>query len=332
MKIKLFFLLVLIAPLSAIAQEDSRIGLTLGFGSTDYEYSRVLEESGDIANNDADFSTTYYGFDYGFGNHTFALTVAGSGSETVDQSGTYFDDAYYSNRDHELEFEDFSINYTYRLNSNWRVGIGYNEFTTDTVLDYSEDVPFTGIGYDNDNQYTWNYDHIDESTSDGMTVFAGYVTPLSNNLFFTARLGYTKQDYEATGNWTDVISGLSNEFNSCLSGNGCPDGYSYSGPTSAGINGYGFEGNFKSTGDASAAVFGLGLVWSLNPKNSITFEYSFRSFDYGELNSSSSQTATGYFANYSVDEGPTSNDNSVTNDEIEEDLSFFTVRWRYAIK
>ncbi len=32
-------------------------------------------------------------------------------------------------------------------------------------------------------------------TSDGLTIFAGYVQPMSNNLFATLRVGYTQQDY-----------------------------------------------------------------------------------------------------------------------------------------
>jgi len=323
-------LVLLTSPLVLFSQEQTRMGLTLGFGSTDYDFSIEFTDDGTIANNDADFSTSYVGFDYGIGKHTFNVILGSSGSEQIDQSGSAFDDYYYENRYHELEFEDISFNYIYRLNNNWQIGLGYNELTKDTTYDYYQDNDFPfdvwGAG-----SYRWTLNESLESTSDGLTVFAAYLAPIANNLFFTARLGYTQQDYEENGKWTDIFSGLSTEYNNCLSGNGCPDGYSYSGPSSDGLNGYGFSGDYTRSGDASAAVFGIGLAWSVNPKNLITFEYSVRSFDYGELDSSSSYSTSGYWAVSAGDDGFGTNQ-EVLDNAVEEDFGFFSVKWRYRIQ
>ncbi len=62
-------------------------------------------------------------------------------------------------------------------------------------------------------------------------------------------------------------------------------------------------------GDASAAVLGIGVVWVLNPKNTISFDYAVRSFDYGVLSLTQSDKATGYFSG---------GDDSVTQPETSE--------------
>ena len=324
---KKIFTLFLVLPIILSAQENSRIGVSLGFGTTDYDFTEVLENSSREV--DSSHSTQYLGVDYGFGNHTFAITTAVADLDEVNELGSYYDDFYYPIRSADLEFDDFNLTYTYRLNANWQVGIGYNELTQEYNKNYKNNVDFDGIGYDDNNQYTWTYSDGSDVSSDGFTIFAGYVQSMSNNLFATARIGFTQQDYSKNGSWADLISGLSPEFDSCLSGNGCPAGYTSSNPQTAGLNGYGFEGNYTLEGDASAAVFGVGVVWVLNQKNTISFDYAVRSFDYGTLSLTDSEKATGYF---------TGGDNSVAppttaeyESELEEDYSFFSIKWRYKL-
>ena len=324
---KKIFTLFLVLPIILSAQENSRIGVSLGFGTTDYDFTEVLENSSREV--DSSHSTQYLGVDYGFGNHTFAITTAVADLDEVNELGSYYDDFYYPIRSADLEFDDFNLTYTYRLNANWQVGIGYNELTQEYNKNYKNNVDFDGIGYDDNNQYSWTYSDGSDVSSDGFTIFAGYVQSMSNNLFATARIGFTQQDYSKNGSWTDLISGLSPEFDSCLSGNGCPAGYTSSNPQTAGLNGYGFEGNYTLEGDASAAVFGVGVVWVLNQKNTISFDFAVRSFDYGTLSLTDSEKATGYF---------TGGDNSVAppttaeyESELEEDYSFFSIKWRYKL-
>ena len=325
---KKIFAIFLIIPIILSAQESSRIGVSLGFGTTDYDFTEI-DSSEQTKEFDSSHSTQYLGLDYGFGKHTFAVTTAVADLEEVNEAGSYYDDFYYPIRSAELEFDDFNLTYTYRLSSSWQVGIGYNELSQEYNKLYSNNIDFDGIGYDDNNQYTWTYSDGRDVTSDGLTIFAGYVQPMSNNLFATLRIGYTKQDYSTDGSWGDIISGLSSEFDSCLSGNGCPTGYFYDGPQTAGVNGYGYEGNYALEGDASAAVLGVGLVWVLNPKNTISLDFAVRSFDYGELSLTQSSKATGYFAG--GDTQVPQPDTSDFESELEEDYSFISIKWRYKL-
>ena len=325
---KKIFAVFLVIPIILSAQESSRIGVSLGFGTSDYDFTEI-NSSEQTKEADSSHSTQYLGLDYGFGKHTFAVTTAVADLEEVTEAGSYYDDFYYPIRSAELEFDDFNLTYTYRLSSSWQVGIGYNELSQEYHKSYSKNIDFDGIGFDDNNQYTWSYSDGRDVTSDGLTIFAGYVQPMSNNLFATVRVGYTQQDYSTEGSWSDIISGLSSEFDACLSGNGCPTGYTYSGPQTAGLNGYGYEGNYTLEGDASAAVLGVGVVWVLGPKNTISFDYAVRSFDYGQLSVTESDNATGYFAGGDTQVSP-----PVTSDlesELEEDYSFFSIKWRYKL-
>lgn len=325
---KKIFTLFLVLPIILSSQESSRIGVSLGFGTTDYDFIE-LDSENNTQEVDSSHSTQYLGVDYGFGNHTFAITTAVADLESVSEQGSYYDDSFYTIRSAEMEFDDFNVTYTYRVNSSWQVGIGYNKLTQDYQKNYKNNVDFDGIGFDDNNQYTWTFTDLEEATSDGLSIFAGYVQPMSNNLFATVRFGYTEQNYSSKGVWDDTISGLSSEFNSCLSGNGCPDGYNYNGPQTAGLNGYGYDGSYSFEGDALAGVFGVGLVWVLNPQNTVSFDFSVRSFDYGELTLSSSSRATGYFSGGDTQVSPV--DSSPVESELEEDYSFISVKWRYKL-
>jgi hypothetical protein len=325
---KKIFTLFLVLPIILSAQENSRIGVSLGFGTSDYDFIEIDSENETIEV-DSSHSTQYLGVDYGFGNHTFAVTTAVADLEEVNEAGSYYNDSYYPIRSAEIEFDDFNLTYTYRLNSSWQVGIGYNKLTQDYHKNYIKNIDFEGIGLDANNQYTWTYTDLEEATSDGLTIFAGYVQPMSNNLFATARVGFTQQDYSTEAVWTEITSGFSPEFDSCLSGNGCPSGFAYNGPQTAGLNGYGYEGNASLKGDATAAVFGVGVVWVLNQQNTVSFDFAVRSFDYGELTLSESSSATGYFSGGDT-QVPTV-DSSPVQSELEEDYSFFSVKWRYKL-
>jgi hypothetical protein len=326
---KKLFALVLMLPIALISQEDSRFGVSLGFGTSEYDFTELNLDTSKTKTIDSSHSTQYLGLDYGFGNHSFAVTTAVADVEVADETGNYFDDYYYPTRSMDLEFDDFNLTYTYKLSAKWQVGIGYNELNQTHDRTYSNDVDYAGIGYDDNNSYTWTYGDINEVTSDGLTAFAGYVQPFSNKLFGVARIGYAQQDYSAKGSWSDIISGLSPELDACLAQNVCPTGYVSNNPITAGLNGYGFQGDYTLEGDASAVVVGFGFVWVLSPKNTISFDYAVRSFDYGELTLSDSSIATGYFTGGDAQVGAV--DSTPFEREVEEEFGFFSVKWRYKL-
>lgn len=302
MKKILIFSFALITPLLfAQDQPQPRYGLSIGFTSIENEFLSTGDD-GLTRTFDTDFTALTYGFDVNVGKHGFNLQLQGSDAENSDIGGTYFSQAGRAaiGDSRDLDFDDFSVGYSYRFNSNWIASIGYNSTTTDYT--YTNIIPRTG--------YQWDRADSGEIERTGFTLLAGYNTPLSNNLFFTAKIGYIQADLDETSSGQDVISGIEGSF-------------SY-------INGDGFNISETYEGDSTAGVFGVGLVWLAAPKHQIRFDITVRALDYSNVSGTYNESpiqADGYF---SQGYGDYSSQSDVT-DEITDDFYFTSVSWRYAL-
>ena len=132
MKNILIFSFALAPLLFAQDQQQPRYGLSIGFTSIENEFESVADD-GLSRSFDTDFTALTYGFDANFGAHGFTLQLQGSDAENSDIGGTYYtqEGRTATGDSRDLDFDDFSVGYSYRFNSNWIASVGYNSTTTD---------------------------------------------------------------------------------------------------------------------------------------------------------------------------------------------------------
>jgi len=314
---------------SFVASQDFKWGLSVGINQVDNEYVST-DTDGSEVNRDTDWSALTYGLDVSSGKHSFNVSFGAADEETPSFSGS---GAYESSANDtvSLDMEDFSMNYTYRLNPNWTIGLGMNELTHDFAFATSEDISWNGDQWDADGSYSRGYTDNEEINIDGLTLLVGYNTQLSQNWFFTTKIGYLQQDLEFTGTSNSTYTGFSPTLNSCYSGGTCPVVYNPPIAANTGLEGDGYTDNYKYTGDASSVVFGIGLVWVVNPRNQIYFDYTIRGLEYDDLDYTVTGGARpgGFFDTY-VGEPPVTNTEQIS-DKVENDYHFFSMRWRYSL-
>jgi hypothetical protein len=314
---------------SFVASQDFKWGLSVGINQVDNEYVST-DTDGSEVNRDTEWSALTYGLDVSSGKHSFNVSfgTADEESPSFSGSGAY---EFSANDTVSLDMEDFSMNYTYRLNPNWTIGLGMNELTHDFEFASSEAISWNGDRWDADGSYNRGYTDDEEINIDGLTLLLGYNTQLSQNWFFTTKIGYLQQDLEFTGTSSSTYTGFSPTLNSCYSGGTCPIVYSPPIAANTGIEGDGYTDNYKYTGDASSVVFGMGLVWVVNPRNQIYFDYTIRGLEYDDLDYTVTGGArAGGFFDAFVGEPPVTNTEQIS-DKVENDYHFFSMRWRYSL-
>lgn len=312
---------------SFVASQDFKWGLSVGINQVDNEYVRTNVD-GEVTNRDTEWSAWTYGLDVSSGKHSFNVSVGAGDDETPSFSGT---GAPQSSGTYQLDMNDLSLNYTYRLNPNWTIGLGMNEISHDFQYAESTVKPWGGDPWDADASYNRAYEENSEINIDGLTLLLGYNTQISQNWFFTTKVGYLQQDLEISGTEVVTYSGFSSTLNSCFSGSTCPITYSPPFVPNSGIEGDGFTDKVVASGDATSVVFGMGLVWILNPKNQIYFDYTIRGLEYDDLSGSRQGDARpgGYF---DLNQEGTDIDEPIADtSKVENDYHFFSIRWRYAL-
>ena len=329
---KYFFTSALLVPALLIfsslsSAQELKWGVSVGINQVDNEYVST-DTDGDILNRDTEWSALTYGIDVSSGKHSFNISIGTGDDETPSFSGTR---ASENSGTYSLNMDDLSLNYTYRLNPNWTIGLGINELSHDFAYAESNDRQWNGDQWDPDGSYNRAYTDNEDISIDGLTLLLGYNKQISQNWFFTTKVGYLQQDLEFTGTEVVTYSGFSSTLNSCYSGGACPVTYSPPIPANSGIEGDGFTDNYKYTGDASSVVFGMGLVWIINPKNQIYFDYTIRGLEYDDLDYSITGAARpgGFFDTYQEDTG-IDNTDTISN-KVENDYHFFSMRWRYSL-
>ena len=311
---------------SFVASQDLKWGVSLGINQIDNEYVNT-DTDGEITNRDTDWSALTYGLDVSSGKHSFNVSIGAADSETPSFSGA---GAPQVDGTFDLDMDDLSLNYTYRLNPNWTIGLGMNEVSHDFQYAESNVNQWNGDQWDADGSYNRAYEEDSEINIDGLTLLLGYNTQLSQNWFFTTKVGYLQQDIDISGTEVVTYSGFSPTLNSCYSGGTCPVTYTGISPNT-GIEGDGFTDNVVASGDATSVVFGMGLVWIVNPKNQVYFDYTIRGLEYDDLNGSRKGGARpgGFFDVY---QGDTALDESISDSsKVENDYHFFSMRWRYSL-
>jgi len=335
---KCIYLSIIMLPFtltsSMVSAQELKWGLSLGVTQVDNEYLNETEE-GETITRDVDWLSTQLAIDVSTGPHSLSLSTATADDETPSFAGTYYNDldpSVFSQSSLSMDLDDLSINYTYRLNANWTIGLGFNQiehaFSESRLRSYSNPTDL----WDNDNSYDLSYIDNEALNVDGTTLLLGYNNQIAEKWFFTAKLGYIQQELDFSGQQTWTFTGFSETLNNCLKGGTSPCEYTYTPPIPAnsGIEGDGYINDYVTTGDADSVVLGIGFVWLLNPKNQIYFDYTLRGGEYDSLTYTPNDRAKpgGYLA---IDDSEAFRQPTVSNDSIENDYYFLSVRWRYSL-
>ena len=315
-------------PVFAQDANPIKWGISLGTGTTTYE-SIILTDSTDGGDqlkrtDEVDLTSMLLGFDARSGKHQVSFSTNTADEESMSISGSYYDG--YTAPSRTSDFDDQSFTYTYSLTDKWKFSLGYNTLTIDKGWANSYDRTNTFV--QGNAPDTWTVTDLSSISTErsGATALISYVQPFgeSGKWIAVTRFGFTVQDYEASGTGTTLISGVDAASEACWNGTTCNlGGASYQ------MNGDGFNNTFTTTGDNTSGVFGLSLIYVLdNPRHTLNFDFTTRTNDYGELkNSDTSVALDGFFTR---DLGTETFDSNSDN-ETEETLWSFTVKWRYGL-
>ena len=351
-KFKSFFVLFSLITLgfSVQAQESNPIkwGIGLGAGLMEFEQTENIEDDELIMT--ADLGITMVTLDASSGKHSFSYSTATASEEAFDITGSYVTNSTATGRTRGQDYSDNSFTYMYQLAPKWRIGFGYNNQTMDgslaTVFDgYSSDTSFTGGNaqfYPNNEDKLWGFTNagsVDREIS-GATFLVSYVTPLgsSGKWFLESRIGVTEQDYKNTYDGGLAITGFTPFTQTCYNGGACPTGFGGNfniGSISAAnggpgiLNGDGYKRDWLQKSDTQGYVTGFTLIYSVNPKNSISFGFATRDNDYGSLDQTYTSVPLGGLITRG---GSTTAENTEDFErEVEEYQFTWSVRWRYAL-
>jgi len=317
----LFSLLAL--GIQAEAENELRWGISLGSGAITFESDQTDSDTSDYYSSEADYNPTIFGFDVSNGTHSVSFINTSSGSEDLDTSSSTTSD--YNTLSAERDYDEMSITYLYRINNSWSVGLGYNKISNDSsrVRAASWDYFDSWQSWTNatdPGQYTFTRTLENESEMDGLTLLATWVKPIesSPNWVFAAKMGLADTEYSNSFSGTNVLSGVPVDLNTYLID------YGY-----GNANGDGWDWSGTETGDNIAAVFGLTMVYIVNPQNTISFNYDTRVDDFGELTADYVETPRGGWV--TAEDEELQGTETYNNIEIEQTNWKFTIVWRFAL-
>jgi hypothetical protein len=313
------------------ANAEWKFGISVGQSDIDYDIQRSYADAGDSFE-DAEGIDTYFNaieynateliFDFRNGPHAIAYKITDGSADGWDESykvngelkditdaaATYSSDA---NR------EEWTLSYAYSFGNNWTLSAGL----------YSGSLEYSYVG-------TW-LSPADEGTyyedlwsgaetggrewkSEGAFIAAGYSNKISEKVFWFAKFGFQASDAENLHNydWSNTYSAVNDDW--------YQSGIEYYQANYGVVNGtYNISRNTIREAEGEATVFGLGLVYAINPKNSIILEFETKSYsmDPGEM---TTHNCTGLA--YICDQAEL----STKANTMEEDASYITLRYRYA--
>lgn len=313
----------------AFAQDTNPIkwGISIGSGQTSFEQGVIFtEEDGtqSFSKDEVDFSPTIISIDARSGKHQLSFSTNAADDEQLSISGSVYDN---SNPTKTSDYKDQSLTYTYSLSNKWRISLGYNSLSMNT--NRLEVTPRSDLFVIGDPIDDWATTETIDQTRDssGATALVSYVQPFgeSGKWIGVGRLGFTAQDYDASGPGSIVVSGLSASTESCYAGIDC----NVSNPNNL-MNGDGYDYAYTANGDSTSVVVGFSLIYVFdNPRHTLNLDFSVRDNDYGDVGATLKETPRGgWFTEYSQEQEINLPD---SNREIDETLTSVSLKWRYGL-
>ena len=313
------------------ANAEWKFGISVGQSDIDYDIQRSYADAGDSFE-DAEGVDTYFNaieynateliFDFRNGPHSIAYKVTDGSVDGWEESTLKNGEAHDVSNDavtysSQYDRKEWTLSYAYSFGNNWTLSAGLYEGT----LDYT----YAGTWLDTYNvgsyyEESWSSSETGagDTVSEGAFIAAGYSNKISDKLFWFAKLGFQVNDVTSTKSWDY------NDTWSAPNDSHYQYGLEYFQTNYGVVNGsYNINNTAIREAEGEATVFGLGLVYAINPKNSIILEFETKSYSMDPGKETSS--VSGGLA-YLVDQHEISTDQNI----IEEDASYITLRYRYA--
>ena len=319
--------ILLANPIFAQDSNPIKWGLSVGTGQTTFEQAVITTEddgSQNFSMDEVDFSPTMISIDARSGKHQVSFSTNAADDEQLSLSGSSYDS---SSPTKTSDYDDQSLTYTYSLSNKWKFSLGYNSLSmSKNRLEVSprSDVFVTGDPSDD-----WAVTETIDQTRDssGATALVSYVQPFgeSGKWIGVGRLGFTAQDYDASGPGSTVVSGLSASTESCYAGTTC----NVSNPNTL-MNGDGYDYAYSSSGDSTSVVVGFSLIYVFaNPRHTLNLDFSVRDNEYGDIGATLVETPRGgWFTEFAQDQTIDLPNNNL---EIDETLTSVSLKWRYGL-
>lgn len=314
------------------AHAEWKFGVSIGLTDVDYELTDTkAADVGDIGTDgsessesvttyiyDSSYDSTELTFDLRNGKHAFSYkTTDGSIDKWLDSRDPVFDDSEYNlGNSNDVNREEWTFSYAYSINNNWVASIGIYEGNVD--WDYDRDKSSV-YNQGTINEYSWtsSNDGLQTTTSEGAFIAIAYQNKITDKLFWFGKFGFQTNDLEIKDTYTygSQFQAVDPAFQEYAVGY-FADNY---GMTNAG---YQYSAVNAVETEGSSSVIGLGLVYAINPKNSITLEYESKTYSYDPgVGSELSCVATDWTCDGDADDWAAAAD---------EEASYITLRYRYA--
>jgi hypothetical protein len=294
----------------------------IGYELTDVEAGSIDDIGNELSEDttyvyEPDYSATEFTFDMRNGKHALSYKIAdGDVDDLYDERTPAFDATPYTSATNTAEREEWTFSYAYSLTPNWVVSAGIYEGTLENVFtrDYSNTYNAGTIA-----EYDWvrDIDGTRTTTSEGTFLAIAYQNKITDKLFWFGKLGFQTNDLEIRDQNTFDATLVAVDANQQAAADAffadqygmVNSNYAYT-PT-----------NVVET-DGNSTVFGLGLVYVINPKNTITLEYESKTYSY-DPGQGSEVSCVGF--SYVCDQDP-----APYAAKVDEEASYFTIRYRYA--
>lgn len=310
---------MLLVSFGAIANDELKIGVSVGFDSVDYTLTQTYLDA-EFGSAQANFAvernesvptegnmkylSPTLTLDARYGRHGVSLKRA-NGDFAGFREATLMPNQGYPYTNYSRENDDprrveTSLTYSFKINNNWSVALGtydgevemsYVDRGIDTVCinSYLEAISatntFVSCQTANNPIFDWAIRHTGEESveSNGKYIAAVYQDKITNNLFWFGKIGYQKTDLDTAG--TAKFLEVPQYNSSCAAGAGINAGYFCGFPSDYGnaenpADGFEWDVEYVKGSSGDATILGLGLVYAFNPNNTVTLSYEVKSFSF----------------------------------------------------
>ena len=310
---------LLLVSFGAIANDEFKMGVSIGFDSIDYTLTQTYLDA-EFGSAQANFAverneavptegnmkylSPTLTIDARYGKHGLSLKRANGDFAGFREANLMPNQGYpytnYSRENDDPKRIETSLTYSYKLNNNWSVALGtydgevemsYVDRGIDTVCvsNYLDPIsaanPFVSCQTANNPIFDWAIRHTGEESveSNGKYIAAVYQDKITNNLFWFGKIGYQKTDLDTSG--TAKFLEVQQYNSSCAAGAGINVGYFCGFPSDYGsaenpADGFEWDVNYVKASSGDATILGLGLVYAFNPNNTVTLSYEVKSFSF----------------------------------------------------
>ena len=307
---------------------DWKFSVTLGTGSIDYEEDALFKDSENApqlsngvqlqSNRSDTYTPSIYGIGLGNGKHTFGYKVTSASSSDYDLESNSAASTY-TTTVRERDYEETTISYQYRLNSDWTVGVAYNDKEHERNVSNFNNYPITWDGVAT--EYTWTNVGKSNSTQDGFAVYATWQKLFANHWVFAAKLGVSQTDLDE--NFSDVatLTNIPASLNDLYVELGI-----------GALNDATITNEGMNSGDSTTAYGGLSLIriFPSAPNHQVIFSIDGRTDDLaGSSVLTKNGVGTGYFADPEDATGSPEGATVTGGADIEEYNLKYTLEYKY---